>query len=346
MILRLFATLLVLPTVAVALEVQQVELSLDQDPPPDPLISEASLVRVGKPGKSPSNRTLLGLPYSAGLELRAGYDSNVILAAKDNSDLASNAHSATLGATLRGSLTLVSGEKGTVMVGGDTGYNANPSVHSADLARLGGYVTGYMRIKSLTVGVNGGATRYQETSPAWDGAANVGYGTVFFSYETKRHIVLATFGLTKLNLDSNENSSGVRFDASPRWWLLFEESIMSRRLELITRYTRMAALADYRSYRAGVLGAGIVYRFGEKQTAGTIDMDARIGHEWRIYDTDVSAAEREQQRLLSATGNLDWWLSSWVSIGPYLGLEHRVGSPQEFVNYDRWYAGLRSHLIF
>jgi hypothetical protein len=133
--------------------------------------------------------------------------------------------------------------------------------------------------------------------------------------------------------------SGKTYDATYRHWLLWDENVISRRLELSLRGAAFRSLDQRNDYMAWTPGVAVLWRFGDEPAPGTIDASLRTTWERRQYrDLDTPG---EDQHIFAARASGDVWLSDWLTAGPYVATTQRE-SNNDFSVFRRLQFGVKT----
>lgn len=220
--------------------------------------------------------------------------------------------------------------------------NRYPTVHEADLDRIGLVLNGRMPINAAGVGRAdiGAVASWNRFWLDHRSSAEAFSGSVYGFKVYGQHIDVLGLGLQNLRYDEQAPESGWLMDATWRHWLRFSPDSTYRRLELSLRGARYVAEEAVNSYRAVVPGIAVMWRIGAKPGLGTVDLGARGSAEWRIYDQGPPGNADERQVIYGLRANADFWICANATLGPYAALGRRRATI-ETDDYDRAQYGLR-----
>ena len=275
-------------------------------------------------------------PYSFGVHLSAGYDSNILL---ENTDTptATNAKGAAYTAEVRGNVRIIDNERGRLGVFASAEMDGYPGNSEANLMRYGGGMTAGTSIGGFDPGLVVGYNRFFIDNEVAASAINVNayVAKVFVS-----NVSVLGVGSQYVDYANNDPITGTLYDASYRHWFLLEPKRITRRIELSLKAGKNRTHDDDEAYTVVTPAVAGVYRFGTVQEAGTQDLSARVQYEMRQYPDPAAGGTGEDQKVLSVTGGYDYWLSTWMSAGLYAGYSKR-SSTDEANRYDRKQGGVR-----
>ena len=275
-------------------------------------------------------------PYSFGVNLSAGYDSNILL---ENTDTptATNAKGSAYSAEVRGNFRLVDNARGRLGVFGSAQFDGYPGNSEANLARLGGGLTAGTSVGGFDPGLVVGYNHFSIDNKAAASAINV---NAYVAKVFESNVSVLGIGSQYVEYVDNDPITGTLYDVSYRHWFLFEPKRISRRVELSIKAGKNRTHGDDEAYTILTPTVGMLYRFGDKPAAGTQDLSGKIQYEMRQYPDPAAGGEAEKQKLLSITAGYDYWLAGWVSAGLYAGYSKRA-STDEANRYDRKQGGVR-----
>lgn len=275
-------------------------------------------------------------PYSFGVNLSAGYDSNILL---ENSDTptATNAKGMAYTAEVRGNYRLVDNARGRLGVFGSAEFDGYPGNSAANLSRLGGGFTAGTSAGGFDPGVVVGYNRFSIDNTTAARAINV---NAYVAKVFESNVSVLGIGSQYVDYADNDPISGTLYDVSYRHWFLFEPKRISRRVELAIKAGKNRTHSKEEGYTILTPTIGALYRFGDKPVAGTQDLSGKIQYELRQYPEPSAGGDGEKQKLLSITAGYDYWLAEWISAGLYAGYSKR-SSTDEANRYDRKQGGVR-----
>ena len=275
-------------------------------------------------------------PYSFGVNLSAGYDSNILL---ENTDTptATNAKGMAYSAEVRGNFRLVDNARGRLGVFGSAQFDGYPGNSDANLARLGGGLTAGTSVGGFDPGLVVGYNHFSIDNKAAASAINV---NAYVAKVFESNVSVLGIGSQYVDYVDNDPITGTLYDVSYRHWFLFEPKRITRRVELSIKAGKNRTHGDDEAYTILTPTVATLYRFGDKPAAGTQDLSGKIQYEMRQYPDPAAGGEAEKQKLLSITAGYDYWLAGWVSAGLYAGYSKRA-STDETNRYDRKQVGVR-----
>ncbi len=281
-------------------------------------------------GGTSSKPAWLSLVGSVG----AGWDSNILLEPAVN-PTSSDISGAGLSADLKVGFRVLNrpevGQRITLSV--DGGIAVYPDNHEADLGRFGGAISGTAKLGGFDPGIYAGAHRY------WlDGetVANT-YGlNPYLAKIWTNHVGVLTLGANWLDYPEEEDRSGLLASLEYRHWFLLAPRVVTRRIEVGLRGVDYSADSDVESFVGVVPFAGALYRIGQGQRLGTVDVAGRVSYEWRNYsDAD------DTQGITTLAASADLWVCRVTAVGLYVVYTDRT-SDLVANEYDRTQVGARA----
>ena len=275
-------------------------------------------------------------PYSFGVNLSAGYDSNILL---ENTDTptATNAKGMAITGEVRGNYRLVDNARGRLGVFGSAELDGYPGNSQANLTRLGGGLTAGTSVGGFDPGLVVGYNHFSIDHKTAASAVNI---NAYVAKVFESNVSVLGIGSQYVDYADNDPITGTLYDVSYRHWFLFEPKRISRRIELSVKAGKNRTHGEDEAYTILTPVVGALYRFGDKPAAGTQDLSGKIQYEMRQYPDPAARGEAEKQKLLSITAGYDYWLAGWVSAGLYAGYSKRA-STDESNRYDRTQGGVR-----
>ncbi len=287
--------------------------------------------RRNRPASAPITKR-----FSFGVNLGAGYDSNILL---ENTDTptATNAKGSALSGELRGNVRLVDSPRGRLGAFASAELDAYPGNAKANLMRFGGGLTVGKSMGGFDPGLVVGYNRFFIDHELAASALNV---NAFVAKVFESNVAVLGLGSQYVEYANNDPISGTLYDVSYRHWLLLEPNRITRRIEFGLKVAKNRTHDADQGYRTITPSVGALYRFGDKPEAGTQDVSGRLQYEMRTYPELSAGGSGEKQKLISLTAGYDYWFANWISGGAYAGLSKRT-STDEDNRYDRKQVGLR-----
>lgn len=287
--------------------------------------------RRNRPAKAPTTKA-----YGFGVNLGAGYDSNILL---ENTDTptATDAKGSALTGEVRGNVRLVENERGRLGVYGSAELDAYPGNGQANLMRLGGGMTAGTSVGGFDPGLVVGFNRFSIDHQVAARALNV---NAYVAKVFESNVGVLGIGSQYVDYQDNDPITGTLYDISYRHWLLLEPNRITRRVELTIKVGKNRTHDDDQAYSIITPGIGALYRLGDKPEAGTQDLSGRLQYEMRTYPEPTAGGDGEKQKLLTLNAGYDYWFANWVSGGIYAGLSKRT-STDDTNKYDRRQFGVR-----
>jgi len=280
---------------------------------------------------------MVSKPYTFGINLSAGYDSNILL---ENSDTptATGAKGIAYTAGVRGNYKLVENRRGRLAVFGSAEFDGYPGNSIANLSRLGGGFTTGTSFGGFDPGLVVGYNHFSIDNRKAATALNV---NAYIAKIFESNVSVLGVGSQYVEYSENDPITGTLYDVSYRHWFLFEPKRIARRIEVSVKAGKNRTHGDDEAYTAVVPAVAALYRIGDKPVAGTQDLSAKIQYEMRAYPEPQAGGEAEKQKILSLTAGYDYWLAPWLSAGLYAGLSKRNSNNDANV-YDRQQGGIRA----
>jgi hypothetical protein len=302
---------------------------------PAPVKAE-DMVFAPNPRRVRPARTPVTKPFTIGVQLSSGYDSNILL---ENSDTptATNAKGLAVTGEVRGNVRIVDNARGRLGAFASFEADGYPGNSQANLMRYGGGLTASTSVGGFDPGLVVGYNRFFIDSDLAATALNIN-AYVAKVFESQ----VAVLGAASQYVDyaDNEPITGTLYDVSYRHWFLLEPKRIWRRIELAIKAGKNRTQADDEAYTVLTPAVAGLYRFGAVPEAGTQDLSARLQYEMRRYPDPSAGGSGEDQKQFSVTAGYDYWLATWVSAGLYAGYSKR-SSTEEANRYDRKQGGLR-----
>lgn len=307
-------------------------------PAPSPVVAAAAeeediiLVPVRRSAPQPKTESLV----SGYASLTVGYDSNVLqVSANDVSSTESKSLAASVDASV--GVRILTTALGRLTLAGTAGYDTYPSEHTADLLRYGGNLAA--AFTSVGPADPGAVVSYSRFVLDGDAVANVTSFNPYAAFVGTRQVGIIGLSAQYLDFLQQHLLSGKTYDATYRHWLLWDENVISRRLELSLRGAAFRSLDQRNDYMAWTPGAAVLWRFGDEPAPGTIDASLRTTWERRQYrDMDTPG---EDQHIFTARASGDAWLTDWLTAGPYVATTHRE-SNNDFSVFRRLQFGVKT----
>lgn len=298
---------------------------------PAPAEEEIVLTPVRRtPPKPPGDNLVNG---SASFSV--GYDTNILQQSPDDLE-ATDAKGVATSLDVQLGVRVLSGDLGRVSIGGSAGYDSYAAEPSANLLRYGGNIATAFKAGPVDPGAVLSFSRYiLET----DAVANATSFNPYAAIVGRRQVGIIGLSTQYLDYLQNPDSSGTIYDVSYRHWLLWEENVISRRLEISLRAAAFRSVEQANDYTSFTPGLGLLWRFGDDPTWGTIDTALRATWEQRNFrDLDT---EGEEQRMLGVRASADAWITGWMTAGPFIAATRRT-STQDYAEFERVQVGLKT----
>lgn len=351
---RLFAPVPCLLVCAFALAEDQ-PVPFAPTPAPAPAAAEAAATPEGAPAPASGEAGTVAFTapqreapapdkrerwFSGSLIVGVGYDSNVLLEDSDTPS-ATEESSLALSADARLRLHAVERDDARLTFIGSAGVDQYPSVSDARQLRGGLGMAAGGRWGAVDPGLVTGLTKVVVDG---DLAANAWNIDPYLSITWKGQV--SVIGAQSLYIDypQDDTLTGTLYAVYYRHWLLLDEQVVHRRIEVGLRYGRNTADAATASYNVLTPSLAGLWRFGDKPENGTQDVALRLSWERRSYDAGT-ADDGEEQRLLQLAATYDYWLSRYVSVGAQAAHAKRT-STVDLRDYDRTAAGVRAGVFW
>lgn len=302
---------------------------------PAPVKAE-DMVFAPNPRRVRPARTPVTKPFTIGVQLSSGYDSNILL---ENSDTptATNAKGLAVTGEVRGNVRIVDNARGRLGAFASFEADGYPGNSQANLMRYGGGLTASTSVGGFDPGLVVGYNRFFIDSDLAATALNI---NAYVAKVFENHVAVLGAASQYVDYADNEPITGTLYDVSYRHWFLLEPKRIWRRIELAIKAGKNRTQADDEAYTVLTPAAAGLYRFGAVPEAGTQDLSARLQYEMRRYPDPSAGGSGEDQKQFSVTAGYDYWLATWVSAGLYAGYSKR-SSTEEANRYDRKQGGLR-----
>ncbi len=299
--------------------------------PPAPAEEEIVLTPVRRPPVKPPSENLVNGTAS----FSAGYDSNILQQTPD--DLAAtDAKGVASSVDLQIGVRVLSTPVGRMSIGGSAGYDAYPSEQSANLLRYGGNLATAFAAGPVDPGAVLSFTRFILDT---DAVANATSFNPYVAIVGRRHVGIIGASTQYLEYLQASELSGSILDASYRHWLLWDENVIYRRFEISLRGASFRSLDQANDYFSWTPGVGVLWRFGDDPTWGTVDAALRATYERRHY-RDL-AETGEEQRVVAVRANADAWITTWMTAGPFVAVTRRT-STLDTSEFERVQIGIKT----